>query len=210
MSSYYDARYFDWQKNIGFFGGVANLQKFKKFISKNDVVVDFGSGGGYLLHNLECKTKIGIEINEQARKTARELGIKSVDSPKKIPANYADVIISNHALEHCERPLDELRSLKKILKPGGKIVFVLPHERDTKYTPSNISQHLYTWSEVSAGNIFAAAGYRIVSVETLHHTWPPYYTLLVKYFGMATFNWASYLYSYFNQSIRQVRVIAKK
>ena len=59
-SAHYNKDYFDWQKNIGAFGGWANSYKFKNTIKKCDVVLDFGCGGGFLLSNLVCKKKIGI------------------------------------------------------------------------------------------------------------------------------------------------------
>lgn len=43
--SYYDKKYFEWQKRAGEFGGVANLFKFEEYISKNSDVLDFGCGG---------------------------------------------------------------------------------------------------------------------------------------------------------------------
>ncbi len=210
MSSYYDENYYNWQKNIGVFGGLANQFKFIDYIKKNDKVVDFGSGGGFLLKQIKCANKIGIEINDVARKSSLEIGIKTVKTIDQIPNNWANVIISNHALEHCERPLDELKNLKRILKSNGLIIFVLPHEISTKFYEGNISNHLYTWSEISAGNIFVAAGFKVLKVETIHHTWPPYYLKISRLFGFATFNIISKLYSYINTKVKQVRVIATK
>ena len=52
-----------YQKKIDEFGGKANLFKFKDHILKNDSVLGFGCGGGFLLSNLDCKYKAGIGIN---------------------------------------------------------------------------------------------------------------------------------------------------
>ena len=66
--SFYDSEYFDgYQKKIGELGGVLNKFKFQKYISKSDSVLDFGCGGGFLLNNLDCDTKVGIELNDIAR-----------------------------------------------------------------------------------------------------------------------------------------------
>ena len=81
---YYNNDYFDWQKNIGAFGGEANLFKFENFISPSDNVVDFGAGGGYLLNHIKNHNKIGIEINDVARSNAEKFGLKMV-------ANILDV-----------------------------------------------------------------------------------------------------------------------
>jgi len=51
----------------------------------------------------------------------------------------ADVIISNHALEHTLHPLQELEALLPKLKPGGKVVFVVPCESIArKHKPDDI------------------------------------------------------------------------
>ena len=38
-------------------------------------VLDFGCGGGYLLHNLTCAEKAGIEVNPAAIEDARAKGL---------------------------------------------------------------------------------------------------------------------------------------
>lgn len=67
--NYYDNEYYNnYQREIGEFGGKANIFKFKKYISTNDSVLDFGCGGGFLLNNLDYKYKVGIEINPITRR----------------------------------------------------------------------------------------------------------------------------------------------
>ena len=207
---HYNKDYFDWQKNVGAFGGHANLFKFEKFIKESDSVIDFGCGGGFLLANIKCKEKIGIEINETARETANKNGIKAVASAEEVEDGWADIIISNHALEHTFRPLDELKFLYPKLKDSGKIIFVLPHERKWDYKPNDTNQHLYTWSPMCAGNLFATAGYNVLSVETIKHTWPPAYYKIRKIFGRKGFDFFSRIYARISSSVYQVRVIAEK
>ena len=77
MNEHYDENYFNWQKSIGAFGGWANLMKFEKYITSETNVMDFGCGGGFLLNNINCNGKIGIEINDVARKNINNFGIKS-------------------------------------------------------------------------------------------------------------------------------------
>ena len=73
------------KKKIGEFGGKANLFKFKKYISKKDNVLDFGCGGGFLLNNLDCNYKAGIEINPVARDFCKNhLGIDCFSSLNEI------------------------------------------------------------------------------------------------------------------------------
>lgn len=207
--SHYNKKYFDWQREQGVFGGVVDLFKFEKYINTSDRVIDFGCGGGYLLLNINCQEKLGIEINEYARDDAKTNGIAAVKSTSELEDNWADVIISNHALEHVPNPYEELKTLYKKLKVGGKIIIVVPHERKGAYNENDINKHLYTWSPSNLGNLFVTAGFHVEQVETLFHTWPPYYYLIKKMFGLTLFHKICNIYGRL-VSNRQVRVIAVK
>jgi 2-polyprenyl-3-methyl-5-hydroxy-6-metoxy-1,4-benzoquinol methylase len=170
---YYDEAYFEFQKELGKFGGKIKSKMFQPHITENMTVVEFGSGGGYMLDYLVAKEKIGIEINDAARKAAEEIGIRSVKNISDIDDEYADIIISTSVLEHVENPLGVLRELRSKLKTGGKIVFHVPNEScDTEYTRNEINNHLYTWNCLTIGNLFKAAGYFVYSVEKVQEVWP--------------------------------------
>jgi len=118
-SKHYDKKYFSWQSSIGEFGGWADLTKFKGWIQPNFKIIDFGCGGGYLLKNIICREKIGVEINETASRQAEQLGIKVYETTNEIEDNWADLIISTNVLEHCCSPLGELKDLYLKLKPAA-------------------------------------------------------------------------------------------
>lgn len=173
---YYNEQYFSWQRGMGEFGGRIQSVMFQPYIKEDMAVVEFGSGGGYLLHNITAREKIGVEINDAARKTAAELGIKSVKHVSELPDGYADIVISTHVLEHVENPLGVLRELRDKLKEGGKIVFYVPNEScDVEYIRSEVNNHLYTWNCLTLGNLFKAAGYFVYSVRKVQEKWPDNY-----------------------------------
>jgi|GEM_PF-2296451 len=173
---FYDESYFEYQKKMGIFGAKIKKSLFEKYINENDAVIEFGSGGGYLLNELNCKTKIGIEINDIARKNARSIGIESVKYPDNIDDDFADVIISTSVLEHVENPLDALRKLRPKLKDGGKIIFNVPSEGfEYEYERSEVNNHLYTWNCLTIGNLFKAAGYFVHRIEKIEADWPMKY-----------------------------------
>ena len=66
--SFYDEKYFDWQKDVGAFGGKANQIKFLKYITRDGLkVLDFGCGGGFLISSFEENIeRYGVEINDVA------------------------------------------------------------------------------------------------------------------------------------------------
>ncbi|MCA6573084.1 MAG: class I SAM-dependent methyltransferase [Pseudanabaena sp. M57BS1SP1A06MG] len=211
ISSHYDDQYFDWQAPIGEFGGWANQTKFIKYISEHSEVLDFGCGGGFLLRNLKCAKKVGVEVNPAAAATAKKNGLEMFRSVDKIPDDYVDVIISDNALEHTLQPLQELKSLYKKLKTGGKIIFVVPCEAISySYKPNDINHHLYSWSPMCIGNLFTEAGFSVIESKPYIHKWPPKYQLIAKIGGRPLFEIACRIFGRIERTWFQVRVIGEK
>jgi len=212
ISSHYDDQYFDWQAPIGEFGGWANQTKFNKYISEHSEVLDFGCGGGFLLRNIQCAKKVGVEVNPAAA-AAKKNGLemfRSVDVDE-IPDEYVDVIISDNALEHTLQPLQELKSLYKKLKTGGKIIFVVPCESISySYKPNDINHHLFSWSPMCIGNLFTEAGFSVIESKPYIHKWPPKYQLIAKIGGRPLFEIACRIFGRIESTWYQVRVIAEK
>lgn len=169
------ADYFGWQKSLGEIGGELNARKFSDFISPGDAVIDFGCGTGALLANIDCAAKLGIEPNDHARRDAADRGIECVAAPAEVEADFADVIISNHALEHALNPYGELRELRRILKDGGTLVIYVPLD-DFRSQPSperDQNHHVYTWTPLLLRNLLSEAGFDVVDCRLVTHAWPP-------------------------------------
>lgn len=193
---HYDEEYFSWQKSMGEFGGKANLLKFKKYIDKADDVLDFGSGGGYLLKNIDTQgKKIGVEVNPAARHMAKQNGIECVDSIAKVQDNSVDVLISNHALEHVDNPFFYINEFKRVVRPGGKIVLCTPHEVSAKVRTNDINMHLYTWSPQNLYNLLSVNGLKVVECKRVIHAWMPHYLEIQRIFGWWIFNRLCNLYA---------------
>lgn len=211
VSEHYDDDYFNWQSEAGEFGGWANQTKFIKYITQDDVVLDFGCGGGYLLKNIDCKKRLGVEINPLAAETAKRNGVEVYSKVEDVQDESIDVIISNHALEHALQPLDELRELKKKLKVGGKVIFVVPCENiSMRYKSDDINHHLYSWSPMCLGNLFVEAGYSLIESKAYIHKWPKRSVLIRRIGGRRLFDLACRIYGRLSRSSFQVRAVGKK
>lgn len=211
VSTHYDHAYFDWQSPIGEFGGWANQSKFVAYIPSQGTVLDFGCGGGFLLKNLKCGKKLGVEINPSAWATAKRNGIEVFSKVDEVPDDYVDVVISDNALEHALQPLAELKSLYKKLRLGGKIVFVVPCESiGYRYRPNDVNHHLYSWSPMCIANLFSEAGFSVLESRPYIHKWPPRYRLVARMGGRPLFEAACRLYGRIDRSWFQVRVVAEK
>lgn len=218
-TSHYGAEYFKWQFEIGRFGGWANVTKFAKYIDPRMKVLDFGCGCGYLLANINCQQKLGLEVNPVARAKAEESGIRTIASTSEVEDGWADVIISNHVLEHCRHPLQELQALLPKVAPGGMMVFVVPCEAiKNAYRTGDPNHHLYSWSPMSLANLFSEAGFTIVESKAYIHYWPPRFIarLLRSLGGRLLFEVGCKLYgalTYVNltpASFSQIRLVATR
>src|SRR5437667_9763224 len=76
---------------------------------------------------------VGVEVDEAAAELARqEHGLTIHTGPIEsapFPEGSFDVITCQHVLEHIASPLPFLRSVARLLKPGGRLVMVTPNAR---------------------------------------------------------------------------------
>jgi SAM-dependent methyltransferase len=213
MQTHYNKKYFSWQEKAGLYGATQDRWIYEEYIKKNDSVLDFGCGGGFLLQRLDCKKKYGIDINPIARKTAEEKGITMFDSIEHLPnRSQFDVIISHHTLEHVENPATVLKSLTSHLKPKGKLVFVVPIDdwrRQKEYTSKDINKHLYTWTPLLLGNLFSVCGYRIKKIEIISTAFVPLSRYYYDYIPKPLYALMSRMWSMLTLS-RQMVIVATK
>ena len=207
---YYDQDYFEWQKRIGTFGGLANKFKFEPFISPTDHILDFGCGGGYLLKNLECAIRSGIDINPAAREIAEQNGVTVYASIDDVPSDYADVVICHNVLEHLECPLHDVRAVLPKVKPGGRAVFVILNQMPwEKYVANDINRHLYTWNPMTLGTLLEVAGFVNVQVDVIRHMWPPNYLEVYERWGQRIFDLICRMRARRKQNY-QIRAVAER
>ena len=182
LSSHYTAHagrtYSDWQTSEGEIGGQLDARKFTSYITSDDVVLDFGCGGGYVLKCIPCKRRVGVEPNPYSRDIALANGVECHESLDELPDQVADIAITNHALEHVPFPIEALRQLQRKVKAGGRVVICVPLDdwRTSRvYDPTDINHHLHTWTPQLLGNTLTESGFdvRPDSVRIRTHAWPP-------------------------------------
>lgn len=215
MADHYNKKYYDWQKKSGELGGMLDPWKFEPFVRKNDTVLDFGCGGGYILTRLKCRRRFGVDINPAARKQAEARGIKMYPQVNNIPRNVKfDTVISHHTLEHLENPAEILKELRKRTRKNGYAIHVVPindWRNDKKYNPKDVNKHLYTWTPLLIGNLFTHCGYKIQKIEIITRAWFPlsiYYYNYIPRFLMPVYNFACWAWAFVLRA-RQIRIVAR-
>lgn len=172
--------YFQKQKAVGQVAARWNLHFYNQIIGANDRILDFGCGGGFLLHELVCCEKIGVDINPAARQCAEALGIRAYSTLDELGDRKFTKIISNHALEHVPSPLTALQKLNSLLEHSGILVLLLPMEdwrasEQRKISDDDAAHHLYTWTPRTLANLLLEAKFKPLSVEVVMDAMPPRY-----------------------------------
>lgn len=178
---YRDARgrvYFARQAAAGTRAAYMNRFIWAPHVRADDELVEFGCGGGDLLNALPARRKVGIEINPAAAERARAFGLEVHERLDALPSASFDVAISSHALEHVESPATILRELRRVLRPGGRLLLLLPLDdwRNTgqrRFRAGDMDMHLYAWTPLTLGNLLSVSGFRPDDVSVISHAWPP-------------------------------------
>jgi SAM-dependent methyltransferase len=208
--THYSEEYFNWQSHVGTFGAIANKIKFEKLIKPNQKVLDFGCGGGYMLSSFQNIEKFGVEINDVARSEAQKK-INVFKYAKELPDDFFDLIISNHALEHCDNPLMELKELYRSLKKNGLICIVVPIDnKKNKFKKNDKFMHLYSWSPSNLGNLLEISGFDVIESKPFIHKWIPFYFRMKKILPWSVFHFLCKIYGRLNHDWWQTRAVAKK
>ena len=174
--NFYNKEYFAWQSQSNELGGKIQADiLFQEYINENDVVLDFGCGGGATIYYVNCGKRYGYDVNPCAREAALKRGINVVASIDEIEDESLDAVISNHALEHTPNPYEILVNLKKKLKVGGKFIIYVPSMEDELgklnrqnniYDKTDQDNHLFGWNFQLLSNLFIYAGYEIEDTKT--------------------------------------------
>ena len=191
--------YFHRYGRLGAINGEINAHKFRHLVQQTDTVLDFGCGGGDLLRALDCSRRIGVEINPAARRHCAESGIECYEDLTAIADNVADIVISNHVLEHVPYPIEALRQLRSKLKPGGTLTICVPIDdwrSQKRYGPEDRNHHLHTWTVPLLGHSLSEAGFSVEDITMVTHAWPRGYQHLYRrlplfWFNLACTAWAA-------------------
>lgn len=208
-SEHYDEAYFRWQSRHAGLRGEAERFKFAPFLRAGDRIVDFGCGDGALLAALGGGT--GIEINPHAAEAARRRGLTVVRDIAGLADGSADLVVSNHALEHVEDPVGVLRQMHRVLSPGGRVVIVVPCDRPGyPFRAEDRDMHLFSWSANNLGNALRVAGFAGIAAGEIVHRWPPGWQVIATRLGWAAFHASARAWGRLSRGRSQVRATGTK
>lgn len=94
-------------------------------------ILDVGCGHGDFLKPVYDKTPhtYGVDPDKEALDKNTLIKNKVVGTVEELPfeSNFFDLIVSEWVLEHLPDPEKAFREIYRVLKPGGKVVFLTPN-----------------------------------------------------------------------------------
>jgi SAM-dependent methyltransferase len=156
-----------------------NAERFPPYVPDGKAL-DIGCGSGLFLSVLRQFgwSVQGVELSSAAAQFAKEkLGI-NVFAGELVDARFApnsfDFVSLNHSLEHLPEPLELLREVRRILKPGGRLYVGVPNVASVSRRISkeywlhwDVPRHLFGFSPQTLERILIAAGFQEIDMSTI-------------------------------------------
>jgi len=138
------------------------MRRFARETEPDALVLDAGAGRGPYRKLFKHAR---YEAADFAQFAERHTPLDYVCDINDIPVENGrfDAVVCNQVLEHLPDPYAALRELRRVLKPGGRILLTAPlfyHEHQKPYD-------YFRYTRFGLRRLFAEAGFDVVSIEWL-------------------------------------------
>lgn len=149
------------------------VQLINSFHPQKGRILDIGSGTGDFLATAKANGWLitGLEPSEKAKNNAISKGVSFENDIKSIENQSFDVITMWHVLEHVPDIEQQIKELKRLLKPNGTIIIAVPnfksfdanHYREF-WAAYDAPRHLWHFSKISIEKLFARENMKLVKI----------------------------------------------
>lgn len=163
------------EKMYQFVKSIALKNKLKLINSQSPKgrILDIGAGVGDFLS--VCKSDgwqtIGIEPSDKAKEIAINKGVSFVENLSELESNSFDIITMWHVLEHVPDLENQIKELKRLIKPTGTVIIAVPNFKsfDASYYSNywaayDVPIHLWHFSKTAIKKLFAKENLELVKV----------------------------------------------
>ncbi len=149
------------------------VQLINSFHPEKGRLLDIGAGTGDFLTTAKANgwQTIGLEPSEKAKNIAISKGVSFENDIKSIENQSFDVITMWHVLEHVPDIEQQIKELKRLLKPNGTIIIAVPNFKsfDSNYYKEfwaayDVPRHLWHFSKISIEKLFVKENLKLIKI----------------------------------------------
>ncbi|MEZ0007447.1 2-polyprenyl-3-methyl-5-hydroxy-6-metoxy-1,4-benzoquinol methylase [Flavobacterium sp. 28YEA47A] len=140
---------------------------------KKGTLLDIGAGTGdfLLVAKNDGWNVVGVEPSEKARSVASQKGVELKQQAIDFADHSFDVITMWHVLEHVPDLQNQIKELKRLLKPNGAIIIAVPNFKsyDAKYygefwAAYDTPRHLWHFSKTAIKKLFQNENIELIKI----------------------------------------------
>lgn len=158
-------------------------------LSPKGSILDIGCATGDFLLKMKSEgwEVTGIEPEAGARAKAVKRGIRVEDERylMQVPDHSFDVITLWHVLEHVALLPERMKTIHRILKPGGILIIAVPNckSRDAEHYQNfwagyDVPRHLYHFTRETMLKLLAGSGFTTLGIRPM--MWDSFYVSLLS------------------------------
>jgi SAM-dependent methyltransferase len=153
-------------------------------ISKGAVLHEFGCAFGGTVHELATRgyRASGTELNQGAVAAGRSRGNPFIHAEGAVEylsrtGQSPDAVYAWHAIEHFTKPLDFLKQLRDLIRPGGLLILIVPSAAArfplvyglNRYIWFGYPEHVHLFTPGCAPSMAAEVGMKLVHVASAEY-----------------------------------------
>jgi 2-polyprenyl-3-methyl-5-hydroxy-6-metoxy-1,4-benzoquinol methylase len=149
------------------------LNLINSYQPSKGLILDIGAGTGDFLSvakNDGWKT-VGVEPSDKAKAIAKNKGVSFVEKTSELEDNTFDVISMWHVLEHVPNLDEQIKELKRLLKPSGTLIVAVPNFKsfDAKHyghfwAAYDVPIHFWHFSKTAIQKLFEKENMKLEKV----------------------------------------------
>lgn len=168
----------------------SKMDLVESFSPRPKSILDYGCGTGeFLSYAKSCGwTSAGLELDDDARKLAKDNHQLNVDHPKALsglPSGQFGVITLWHVLEHVHTLNDTIEQFKRCLSSEGVLIIAVPNHQSHDaevfgeyWAAYDVPRHIYHFNKASMVTLMERHGMSLVKTQGMF--FDPFYISLLS------------------------------